>query len=74
MRPFCASQVTGGFFTFHTLTENSSTYRQPAGATSARLSAEPVCLVPDSVDQYLPVPDGALQKSLNTHSEGFLLC
>jgi len=27
MRPFCASQVTGGFFTFHTQTEDSSTYR-----------------------------------------------
>ncbi len=35
---------------------------------------EPVCLVPGSVDKYLPVPDCTLQESLDTHSEGFLLC
>jgi len=35
---------------------------------------EPVCLVPGSVDKYLPVPDCTLRKSLDTHSEGFLLC
>ncbi|DBA84028.1 TPA: hypothetical protein ACH3X1_006512 [Trebouxia sp. C0004] len=29
-----------------------------------------VCLVPDSVDEYLLVPDRNLQKSLNTYSEG----
>ena len=38
MRPFCAGQVTGGFFAFDTQTEDSSTYRQPARATSARWS------------------------------------
>ncbi len=39
-----------------------------------RAGHEPVCLVPGSVDNYLPVPDCTLQKSLDTHSEGFLLC
>jgi len=39
-----------------------------------RAGHEPVCLVPDSVDQYLPVPDCTLQQSLDTHSEGLLLC
>jgi len=39
-----------------------------------RAGHEPVCLVPGSVDKYLPVPDCTLQKSLDTHSEGFLLC
>jgi len=29
--------------------------------------------VPGSVDQYLPVPDCTLQKSLETHFEAFLL-
>jgi len=37
-----------------------------------RAGHEPVCLVPGSVD--LPVPDCTLQKSLDTHSEGFSLC
>ena len=50
--------------------EDSSTYRQPARAAGH----EPVCLVPGSVDKYLPVRDCTLQKSLDTHSEGFLLC
>ena len=27
LRPFCASHITGGFFTFHTQTEDPSTYR-----------------------------------------------
>ena len=35
-----------------------------------RAGHEPVCLVPGSVDKYLPVPDCTLQKSLETHSEG----
>ncbi len=39
-----------------------------------RAGHEPVCLVPGSVDNYMPVPDCTLQKSLDTHSEGFLLC
>ncbi len=39
-----------------------------------RAGHEPVCLVPGSVDKYLPVPDCTLRKSLDTHSEGFLLC
>ncbi len=39
-----------------------------------RAGHEPVCLVPDSVDQYLHVPDCTLQQSLDTHSEGLLLC
>jgi hypothetical protein len=39
-----------------------------------RAGHEPVCLVPDSVDQYLPVPDCTLQQSLDIHSEGLLLC
>ncbi len=39
-----------------------------------RAGHEPVCLVPGSVDKYLPVPDCTLQQSLDTHSEGFLLC
>ena len=72
MRPFCASQVTGGFFTFSTQTEESSRYRQPETATSA--GHEPVCLVPGSVDKYLHVPESTLQLRLDTHSEGFLLC
>ena len=38
-----------------------------------RAGHEPVCLVPGSVDEYLPVPDSTLQTSLDTHSEGFLL-
>ncbi len=38
-----------------------------------RAGHEPVCLVPGFVDNYLPVPDCTLQKSLGTHSEGFLL-
>ncbi len=33
-----------------------------------------VCLVPGYVDKYLPVPEYTLQKSLDTDSEGFLLC
>ncbi|DBA86283.1 TPA: hypothetical protein ACH3X1_005780 [Trebouxia sp. C0004] len=32
MRSLCASQVTGGFFTFCTQTEDSSTYRKPETA------------------------------------------
>ncbi len=39
-----------------------------------RAGHEPVCLVPGSVDEYPHVPDCILQKSLDTHSEGFLLC
>jgi len=39
-----------------------------------RAGHEPVCLVPGSVDKYLHVPDCTLQQSLDTHSEGFLLC
>ena len=35
MRPFWATQVTGGF---STQTEDSSTFRQPSGAASARRS------------------------------------
>ena len=39
-----------------------------------RAGHEPVCLVPGSVDKYLHVPCCTLQQSLDTHSEGFLLC
>ena len=38
MQPFCASQVTGAFFSFRTQTEDSSTYRKPETAASARRS------------------------------------
>ena len=38
MRPFCASQVTGGLFTFGTQSEESSRYRKPETAASARRS------------------------------------
>jgi len=51
----------------HTYTDSQQQQLQRAGH-------EPVCLVPGSVDKYLPVPDCTLQKSLDTHSEGFLLC
>ena len=56
-----------------TQTEDSSTCRQPGRAVSERVGHEPVCLVPGSVDKYLPVPDCILQTSLDTHSEGLLL-
>ena len=39
-----------------------------------RAGHEPVCPVPGVVDNYLPVPNCTLQKSLGTHSEGSLLC
>ena len=39
-----------------------------------RAGLEPVCLVPGSVDNYLHVPDCTRQQSLDTHSEGCLLC
>ena len=39
-----------------------------------RAGHEPVCLVPGSVDKYLHVPGCTLQQSLDTHSEGSLLC
>ncbi len=51
----------------HTYTDSQQQQLQRAGH-------EPVCLVPGSVGKYLPVPDCTLQKSLDTHSEGFLLC
>ncbi len=35
-----------------------------------RANRKPVCLVPDSVNDDLPVPDCNFQKSLNTHCEG----
>jgi len=73
MRPFCADQDAGGFSPLFTQTEDSSTLRQPDEQLQ-RAGHEPVCLVPGSVDKYLPVPDCTLQKSLITHSEGFLLC
>ena len=52
-------------------TEDSSTFRQPTRAASARQHArhEHVCLVP--VGKYLLVP--IVQRSLATHPEGFLL-
>ncbi len=71
MRPFCAIQVTGGFFT-HRLRTQARTDSQQEQLQHA--GHEPVCLVPGSVDRYLPVPDCTLQQSLDTHSEGFLLC
>ncbi|DBA85963.1 TPA: hypothetical protein ACH3X1_005502 [Trebouxia sp. C0004] len=43
MQSLCASQVTGGLFTFRTQTKDSSTYRKPETPASARLSA--LCLV-----------------------------
>ncbi len=55
-------------------TEDSSTCRQSCKEQLQLAGHEPVCLVPGSVDKYLPVPDCTLQQSLNTHSEGFLLC
>ncbi len=39
-----------------------------------RVGHDPVCLVPGSVDKYLHMPVCTVQQSLNTHSEGFLLC
>ncbi len=73
MRPFCADQAAGGFSPLFTQTEDSSTLRQPDKQLQ-RAGHEPVCLVPGSVDNCLPVPDCTLQKSLDTHSEGFVLC
>ena len=72
IQPFCASQLTGGFFNFHTdwglqhiQTANKSSFSAPVTSLFA------LCL---SVDKYLPVPDCTLQKSLDTHSDGSLLC
>ena len=48
MRPFCAGQVTGGFFAFNTETEDSSTYIQTASKSSLSApvtSLSALCLV-----------------------------
>jgi len=58
------------------LTHRLRTQAQPNSRQEQlqRAGHEPVCLVPGSVDEYPHVPDCILQKSLDTHSEGFLLC
>ncbi len=55
--PLCADQEAGGFCSLFTQTEDSSTLRQPGSVI------QPV--LPGSVDNYLPVPDCTLQKSVN---------
>ncbi len=57
--PFCADQEAGGFCSLFTQTEDSSTLRQPGSVIQS--------VLPGSVDNYLPVPDCTLQKSVNTH-------
>jgi len=53
--------------------------RRPQATTDSqqkklqRAGHKPVCLVPESLDEHLPVPD-CTQKGLDTHSEGFSLC
>ena len=73
MRPFCASQVTGRFFTFAPR-QRTQAHTESQKQQLQRAGHEPVCLVPGSVDKYLHVPECTLQQSLDTHSEGFLLC
>ena len=70
MQPFSAGLVTGGFFAFDTQTEDSSTYRKPVRATSARRSraCRPCAWF---CGHDLHVPDCTLQQSLDTHAEGF---
>ena len=70
MRPFYGSQVTGGFK--HRLRTQAHTDSQQERLR--RACHKLVCFVPGYVDKYLPVPDCPLQKSLDTYSEGFLLC
>ena len=72
MRPFCASQITGGFFNLHTDRGTSAhSDSQQEQLTRAVTSLFALCL---SVNKYLHVPGCTLQKGLNTRSEGFLLC
>ncbi len=73
MRPFCAGQDTGGFSPFSSILR-TQTHSDSQKEQLQRAGHEPVCLVPGSVDKYMPVPHCTLQKILDTHSEGFLLC
>ncbi|DBB16034.1 TPA: hypothetical protein ACH3X3_003400 [Trebouxia sp. C0006] len=73
MRPFCASRVTGSFFTFAPR-QKTQAHTESQKQQLHRAGHEPVCLVPGSVDKYLHVPGCTLQQSLDTHSEGSLLC
>ena len=71
MRPFCASQVTGRSFAPR---QRTQAHTESQKQQLQRAGHEPVCLVPGAVDKYLHVPECVLQQSLDTHSEGFLLC
>ncbi len=59
---------------FHTPRLRTQAHTDSQKEQLQRAGHEPVCLVPGSVDRYLHVPECTLQRSLDTHSKGFLLC